>query len=173
MLTLALVLLLAQDGLPPVPPRMPVDEELTAFACKFESALGGESCTYEARSAPGDARDNSRLAAQAGLAQCARVAAGRVALRKDCERAVAERSLAPACALTLRLTDANGNLTPDAAGCIDSLREVLWRAFFAAAYDKAFDDPMLNRTTTPPAFGPPTPPPTKALPASSERPHKT
>ena len=37
----ALLILLAQEGLPPVPPRMPVDEEPSAMACTFEVALRG------------------------------------------------------------------------------------------------------------------------------------
>src|SRR6267142_1474528 len=53
---LALILLLAQEGLPDVPARMPVDEDPSAAACTFATALRGDACAYEAASAPPDPR---------------------------------------------------------------------------------------------------------------------
>ncbi|HUJ25313.1 MAG TPA: hypothetical protein VLW85_04790 [Myxococcales bacterium] len=169
---LSVLLLLAQEGLPPVPPRMPVEDEPSAFACTFERALGANSCTYEAQSAAGDSRDNSAAAAEAGVAQCARVAAERADLRKSCEHAVAEASLSAPCAIAARLGDTNGHLTREAAGCVGALRDILWRTFFAAVNDRAFDDPSLDSKTAAPASGPPSPPAKKAPPADPKRPAK-
>src|SRR3954469_24270365 len=91
----AVILLLAQEGLPPVPPRMPVDEEPSAAACRFETALRGVPCTFEAPSAPADPRDSSGAALEAGREACGPAAHGDAGLRKECERAVAEVSAKP------------------------------------------------------------------------------
>src|SRR3954451_17320101 len=62
-----------RTDLPKPPPRMPVDERPTAFACTVERVLRGEHCTFEYE--PGSresteslARDNSRRAARASRA---------------------------------------------------------------------------------------------------------
>src|SRR5438105_15478581 len=127
---LALLFLIAQAGLPKVPPPMPVDEEPTAFACTFASAVLGGACTYEAPRGPGDARENSRLAAQAGAAECSSMSRGDADIRKDCESAVAEVSLSSKCALRSRLADPNGNLTADAPDCVAAPQAVLQHTFF-------------------------------------------
>src|SRR6266850_8542043 len=87
---LALVLLLAQEGLPDVPPRMPIDEEPSAAACTFPIALRGDNCAYEAGSAPADPIDNAAAASDAGRQACAKAARGDNGLRKECENAVVE-----------------------------------------------------------------------------------
>src|SRR5436853_7616284 len=98
----ALLILLAQEGLPPVPPRMPVDEEPSAMACTFELALRGGSCAYEATSRSVDPRDNSGTAAEAGQRACAGESRRDEGLRRDCEKAVAEVALSPQCANAVR-----------------------------------------------------------------------
>ena len=123
------LLLLAQA----VPPRMPVDGEPSAFACTFDAALSGARCLYEATPGPADARDNSKAAADAGLAACAAAARRDEALRKDCETSVADASLGAACALSARLADAQGRLTPQARGCVEAVREAVARTSRAAA----------------------------------------
>src|SRR5918911_5295512 len=95
---LAAAFLLAQEGLPAVPPRMPVDDEPSAAACTFAVALRGDSCTYEGRAAAADPRDNSGSALDAGREACASAARGDAGLRKECERAVAEASASDKCA---------------------------------------------------------------------------
>ena len=126
---LLLALLLAQ----PLPAPMPVDEEPSALACTFEAALGGAKCLYEGPSAPGAPRDNSKSAADSGLRACGTAAGRDEGLRKDCEKAVAEASLGPACALTARLADPQGRLTIEARGCVEAVREAVARTSRAAA----------------------------------------
>ena len=107
--------------------------QASPFACTFASALAGEKCTYEGDGAEGDARANSKLAAEAGLKACAAAARKDDALRKDCENAVAEAALGPRCALAVRLADPDGALTPDAAGCVEAVRVAVSRTSRAAA----------------------------------------
>jgi hypothetical protein len=128
----ALVLLLAQEGLPPVPPRMQVDEEPSAAACTFESALRGSACTFEAASAPADPRDSSGSALEAGRQACGPAAHGDAALRKECERTVAEVSAGEKCATRSRLADGSGRLTPQAHDCAELLRQEISRTSLAA-----------------------------------------
>ena len=132
MLLIAATLLLAQEGLPPVPPRMPVDEEPSAAACTFETALRGTSCTYEAAPAAADPRDNSGSALEAGREACAPAARGDAGLRHECERAVAEASASEKCAIRWRLTDPLGHLTPQAQPCAEVLRQEISRTSRAA-----------------------------------------
>ena len=105
----------------------------SAFACTFDSAIGGAKCLYEADAAPADARDNSESAAAAGAKACAAAARRDESLRKDCERAVAEASLGPRCALSTRLSDPLGRLTAQARACVEALREAVARTSRAAA----------------------------------------
>jgi hypothetical protein len=126
---LLLALLLAQ----PIPPPMPVDEEPSALACTFQTALAGSHCVYEAAAAPGAAKANSKLAADAGLRSCAVESRGEDALRKDCEKAVADASLGPTCAIAARLADDKGRLTEQAADCVEAVREAVGRTTRAAA----------------------------------------
>jgi len=128
----ALILLLAQEGLPPVPPRMPVDEEPSAAACTFEIALRGAPCTFEGRPAEADPRDNSGSALEAGRTACAPAAEGDAGLRKACERAVAEASASDSCAIRVRLADPRGYLTPQAQECAELLRQEVSRTSRAA-----------------------------------------
>src|SRR5260370_36590064 len=99
---LAVVLLLAQEGLPAVPPPMAADEEPSAAACTFAAVLRGAACLYEAASGPAEARDNSRAAPEAGQRACAVGARRAEGLRKDCGKAVAGASLSPGGALPSR-----------------------------------------------------------------------
>ncbi len=135
MLLLALALIVAQEGLPPVPPAQPSPsrDEITALACTFESALRGEKCVYEAVAVQVDPRDNTGRAIDAGKAECALQAAGDADLRKDCEAGVGEASRSTACA-SAALTDASGHLAPAAADCVAALGAVLRRTFTAAAW---------------------------------------
>ena len=133
----AVILLLAQEGLPPVPPRMPVDEEPSAAACTFETALRGDACTYEASPAAADPRDNSGSALEAGRAACAPAAGKDAPLRMECERAVAEASASGKCAIRWRLADARGRLTPQAQECAELLREEISRTSRAATLSAA------------------------------------
>jgi hypothetical protein len=128
----ALILLLAQEGLPPVPPRMQVDEEPSAAACTFETALRGAACTFEAASAPADPRDSSGSALEAGQKACGPAAHGDAALRKECERAIAEVSATEMCATRSRLADGRGRLTPQAHDCAELLRQEISRTSLAA-----------------------------------------
>ena len=150
MLLAAAILLLAQEGLPsvpprmpldeepsashlpPVPPRMPVDEEPSAAACTFEAALRGTSCTYEGSPAAADPRDNSGSALEAGREACAPAAHGDPGLRRECERAVAVASASEECAIRWRLLDARGHLTPQAQACAEVLRQEISRTSRAA-----------------------------------------
>jgi hypothetical protein len=89
---LALLVLLAQEGMPPVSPVMPTDDAPSALACTFSMVLHGVSCAYEAGSAPADRRNNSEAAVRAGGRECAkaihrlfdndRVMTGRMAVGK-------------------------------------------------------------------------------------------
>ena len=126
---LLFALLLAQ----PVPAPVPVKEEPSAFACTFEAALSGAKCLYEASSMPGAPQDNSQAAANAGQRACVAVAGRDEGLRKECDNAVAEASLSAACALTVRLADAQGRLTFEARGCVEAVREAVARTSRAAA----------------------------------------
>lgn len=126
---LLLALLLAQA----TPPPLAADQEPSALACTFATALGGEKCLYEISSAPGDPRDSSQLAADAGLRACAAAAGRDEGLRKDCGKAVAEASLGERCALATRLADAQGRLTLEARGCVEAVREAVARTSRAAA----------------------------------------
>src|SRR3954462_3003840 len=120
---LALILLLAQEGLPGVPPRMPVDEEPSAASCPFAAALRGEACAYEASPAPGDPLDNAAVASDAGRLACASAARADAGLRRDCESAVVEASASDRCAIRARLADTRGRLTRDAQDCAELLRQ--------------------------------------------------
>ena len=129
----ALLILLAQEGLPPVPPRMLVDEDPSAMACTFELALRGGSCAYEATSRSVDPRDNSGTAAEAGQRACAGESRRDEGLRRDCEKAVAEVALSPKCAIGVRLADEQGRLTPQAQACAEQLRQAISRTSRGAA----------------------------------------
>src|SRR3954470_14136068 len=129
---LSLILLLAQEGLPTVPPRMPVDEEPSAAACTFATVLRGDRCTYEASVAPGDPIDNAASASEAGRQACASAAARDATQRKECESAVIEASASEHCAIRSRLVDARGRLTSDAQDCAELLRHEIARTAFAA-----------------------------------------
>ena len=126
---LLLALLLAQS----IPAPMPVDDEPSALACTFEAALGGARCLFEASSAPGLPRDNSQVAADAGLRACAAVSNRDEGLRKECEKAVAEASLGAKCSVAARLADSRGRLTVEARGCVEAVREAVSRTARAAA----------------------------------------
>ena len=132
MLLIAAALLLAQEGLPSVPERMPVDDAPSAAACTFVAALRGETCTYEASPAAGDPRDNAGSALEAGRDACSHAAHGDLGLRKECEAAVAEASASEKCAIRWRLTDLQGHLTPQARACAEALREEISRTARAA-----------------------------------------
>ncbi|HYS09348.1 MAG TPA: hypothetical protein VEP66_11405 [Myxococcales bacterium] len=129
---LALVLLLAQEGLPDVPPRMPIDEEPSAAACTFPIALRGDNCAYEAGSAPADPIDNAAAASDAGRQACAKAARGDNGLRKECENAVVEASASHQCAIHARLVDPRGRLTRDSQECVELLRQEISRTSRAA-----------------------------------------
>lgn len=126
---LLFALLLAQA----VPAPMASDPEPSALACTFAAALGGQKCLYEATSAPGAPRDNSKAAADAGLPACRAAANGEEALRKECEKAVAEASLGKSCTLGARLADDRGLLTIEARDCVEAVREAVARTSRAAA----------------------------------------
>src|SRR4051794_6281822 len=81
------------------PPRMPIDERPTPFACNLDRLLKGERCTFEFDAAPGApseslARENSRQASRASRS-CAEAAtrpeelAPDATLRKMCEDDIA------------------------------------------------------------------------------------
>jgi hypothetical protein len=134
---LALLVLIAQEGLPTVPPRMPVDEAPSALACTFASFLRGEACVFEATSGPAERKDSSEAAARAGSSECVAASRGSEALRKQCEKAVADVSLGDNCALQSRLVDAQGRLTRDSAACVESLRQAVSRTSWAAALSRS------------------------------------
>ena len=129
---LALLLLIAQEGLPGVPPRMPVDDEPSAAACTFPLVLRGERCAYEASSAPADPRDNAGAVVDAGREACAAAAHGDAGLRGECERALADLGASNHCALRSRLADGRGRLTHEAQGCAELLRQEISRTSRAA-----------------------------------------
>jgi hypothetical protein len=133
---LALTLLLAQEGLPGVPPRMPVDQEPSAAACTFFAALRGEPCAYEASSAPADPVDSASAASEAARPVCLAASQGDAGLRRECERAVAEASASDRCAIRSRLADARGRLTPEAQECAELLRQEISRTSRAATLSR-------------------------------------
>jgi len=131
---------LAQDteGPPRPPPRQPVDETPTHYACTLDLLLRGERCTFEFAPAPGAAsealaRNNSQAAAIAARF-CPDAATPRdehgadPTLRKMCEDEVARVAL-EACSLEGRipLRDAQGHVAVDAADCADALGRALAR----------------------------------------------
>jgi hypothetical protein len=134
---LALILLLAQEGLPDVPPRMPVDEDPSAAACTFATALRGDACAYEAASAPADPLDNAAVASDAGRQACARAAQRDAGLRRECESAMVEASASERCAIHARLSDPRGRLTRDAQECVELLRQEISRTARAATLSPA------------------------------------
>src|SRR5207302_11261160 len=92
-----------RTDLPRPPPRMPVDERPTPFACNLDRLLKGERCTFEfdpAPAAPSEslARENSRQASRASRS-CAEAAtrpeelAPDAALKKRCEYDIARIAL--------------------------------------------------------------------------------
>src|SRR5437660_1448847 len=89
--------------LPRPPPRMPVDERPTPFACNLDRLLNGERCTFEFDPAPGApnesvAHENSRHASRASRS-CAEAATRAeelgpdATLRKMCEDDIARIAL--------------------------------------------------------------------------------
>jgi hypothetical protein len=129
---LALLLLLAQEGLPGVPPRMAVDEEPSAAACTFPLVLRGHPCAYEASSAPADPSDNAGAVLDAGREACASASHGDTGLRRECERAIADLGASERCALRSRLADGSGRLTHEAQDCAELLRQEISRTSRAA-----------------------------------------
>jgi hypothetical protein len=128
----------ADRDLPRPPPRMPVDERPTPFACTLARLLNGERCTFEFDPARGDAnesvaRDNSRQAAQASRS-CAEAARGvddlhpDPTLRKMCEDDIAKIALEQ-CTLEGRvaLADDEGRVVATAAPCVEELARALSR----------------------------------------------
>jgi len=132
MCLLALLLLIAQEGLPGVPPRMPVDEEPSAAACTFPLVLRGDPCAYEASSAPADPSDNAGAVLDAGREACAAAAHGDTGLRRECEHALADLGASDHCALRSRLADGRGRLTHEAQACAELLRQEISRTSRAA-----------------------------------------
>jgi hypothetical protein len=149
-LAIALVLPLAAfgqdaEGLPAPPPRMPVDETPTHYACTLERLFGGERCTFEFTPVPGApsealARDNSQAAAVAARF-CAEAATPRdeqrpePILRKTCEDEVARVAL-DGCSFEGRipLRDAQGRVAAAAGECADALGQVLARTRTMAGF---------------------------------------
>jgi hypothetical protein len=150
--TLALALLIGSsalaeeaEGLPKPPPRMPVDDSPTHYACTLERLLRGQRCTYEFTPKPvarsdSVARDNSQAAAAAARF-CSAAATPQDehrpdgTLRKMCEDDVARVSL-DGCTLDGRfpLQDAQGRVAMDAQECAESLGHVLARTQTMAAF---------------------------------------
>jgi hypothetical protein len=151
--TLTVALLLgfsasAQDaeGPPKPPPRMPVDETPTHYACTLERLLRGERCNYEFDPIPATARsesvarDNSQAAAVAARF-CSAAATPQDEhrpdgmLRKMCEDEVARVSL-DGCTLDGRmpLKDADGRVASAGQECAESLGHVLARTQTMAAF---------------------------------------
>jgi hypothetical protein len=128
----------ADRDLPRPPPRMPVDERPTPFACTLARLLKGERCTFEFDPAPGEAseslaRENSRQAAQASRS-CGE-AATRVddihpdpTLRKMCEDDIAKVAL-DQCTLQGRvpLIDDEGRVVRSGGPCVEELARALSR----------------------------------------------
>jgi hypothetical protein len=149
-LAIALVLPLAAfgqdaEGPPAPPPRGPVDETPTHYACTLDLLLRGERCTFEFTPAPGaaseaTARDNSQAAAVAARF-CAEAATPREehradpTLRKMCEDEVARVAL-DGCTLEGRipLRDPRGRVASAAGDCADSLGHVLARTRTMAGF---------------------------------------
>jgi hypothetical protein len=134
---LALLVLIAQEGLPAVPQRMPTDDSPSAMACTFASFLRGEACAFEAASGPAERKDASESAARAGSSECAPASSGNETLRKQCEKAVADVSLGDRCALQSRLADSQGRLTRESAACAESLRQAISHTIWAAALSRS------------------------------------
>jgi hypothetical protein len=150
--TLTLALLLgfsasAQDaeGPPKPPPRMPVDDTPTHYACTLERLLRGQRCTYEFDPTPAArsesvAQGNSKAAAIAARF-CLAAATPQDEhrpdgmLRKMCEDEVARVSL-DGCTLDGRfpLSDAQGHVASAAQECAESLGHVLARTQTMAAF---------------------------------------
>jgi hypothetical protein len=136
--SLALPAAAERTDLPRPPPRLPVDERPTPFACTFERLLGGERCSFEFDPAPGEpseslARENSRLAGHVSR-NCAE-AATRVdelrpdpTLRKMCEDEVARVALEH-CTLQGRvaLADDDGRVVASGGPCVEELARALSR----------------------------------------------
>ena len=127
-----------REGPPKPPPRMPVDETPTQYACTLERLLRGERCTFEFDPQPGEpseptARENSRAAAVAAR-YCAAAATpvtderSDATLRKMCEDDIARIAL-DVCSLEgrLPLRDSHGRVASAASECVDSLGHVLAR----------------------------------------------
>jgi hypothetical protein len=135
----------AADGdLPRPPPRMPVDERVTPFACTFERLLRGERCTFEfapETREPSEslARENSRKAARASR-WCAEAATRPEeidpdpTLRKMCEDDVARIALTQ-CTLDGRvaLADDEGRVVASAGPCVEELARAMSRTRTMAA----------------------------------------
>jgi len=136
----------AADGtdLPKPPPRMPVDERPTPFACTLERVLRGERCTFEydpGSREPNDslARENSRRAARASRS-CSEAATrpeeidADPALRKMCEDEIARIAL-DQCTLEGRVAfaDDEGRVVASAGPCLEELARVLSRTRTMAA----------------------------------------
>ena len=136
--SLALPALADRTDLPRPPPRMPVDERPTPFACNLERLLKGERCTFEFDPAPGApsdslARENSREAARASRS-CADAATKPddlhpdPTLRKMCEDDIARIALEQ-CTLEGRVAfaDDEGRVVASAAPCVEELARALSR----------------------------------------------
>ena len=128
-----------RTDLPRPPPRMPVDERPTPFACNLERLLKGERCTFEFDPAPGApndslARENSRQAARASRS-CAEAATKPddvhpdSTLRKMCEDDIARIALDEQCTLVGRVpfADDDGRLVASAGPCVEELARALSR----------------------------------------------
>ena len=137
----------AQDteGPPKPPPRVPVDETPTHYACTMDLLLRGERCTFEFTPAPraaseAMARDNAQVAAVAARF-CPEAATPRnehgadPTLRKMCEDEVARVAL-EGCALDGRIPirDGQGHVAEAAAECVDSLGRALARTRTMAGF---------------------------------------
>lgn len=133
-----------RTDLPKPPPRMPVDERPTPFACTMERVLKGEPCTFEYEPEsrePSEAlgRENSRRAARASRS-CTEAAtrpeelAADPTLRKMCEDDIAKVAL-DQCTLDGRVSfaDDEGRVVASAAPCLEELARVLSRTRTMAA----------------------------------------
>ncbi|MFL5369744.1 MAG: hypothetical protein ACJ78Z_06100 [Myxococcales bacterium] len=133
-----------RTDLPKPPPRMPVDERPTPFACTVDRVLRGEHCTFEYE--PGSrepseslARENSRKAARASRA-CTEAATrpeeidADPTLRKMCEDDIARIAL-DQCTLEGRVAfaDDDGRVVASAGPCLEELARVLSRTRTMAA----------------------------------------
>jgi hypothetical protein len=133
-----------RTDLPKPPPRMPVDERPTPFACTVERVLRGEHCTFEYEPESREpseslARENSRRAARASRS-CGEAAtrpeeiAADPMLRKMCEDDIARVAL-DQCTLEGRvaLADDEGRVVASAGPCLEELARVLSRTRTMAA----------------------------------------